>query len=312
MPRPAPEGTMVTGEMSMTTPINNFQDILDAMERDPALRDALRRHILTDELLQMPARLVRIKEDVSSLKEGQARLEEDVDSLKQGQARLEEGQARLEGDVKTLKEGQTQLTTEVREMRRELSTTGRRVSNITGRDYEAHVAEFIHRHLRRNLATNASVFATQRDRINLTELLDQAEIQGRIQHEHTDNLNRADLVLTVDDSTEYVLAEISITIRQDDIDRAAERAGLLARGNRPEGHTHRSRHETGTRPRNGRGQGDHHARTPRREQSHLNAANHHQPSTRLRTTRGHREGHTKRPPDGVQGVQKRCPIPQES
>ncbi len=222
MPHPAPEGTMVTGEMSMTTPINNFQDILDAMERDPALRDALRRHILTDELLQMPARLVRIEEDVSSLKEGQARLEE-------GQARLEEGQARLEGDVKTLKDGQAQLTTEVREMRQELSTTGGRVSNITGRDYEAHVAEFIHRHLRRNLATSASVFATQRDRVNLTELLDQAEIQGRIQPEHADNLNRADLVMTVDDSTEYLLAEISLTIQQDDIDRAAERAGLLAR-----------------------------------------------------------------------------------
>ena len=41
----------------MTTPINTFEDILDAMERDPALRDALRRHILTDELLQMPVRL---------------------------------------------------------------------------------------------------------------------------------------------------------------------------------------------------------------------------------------------------------------
>ena len=42
----------------MTTPaVNTFEDILDAMERDPALRDALRRHILTDELLQMPVRL---------------------------------------------------------------------------------------------------------------------------------------------------------------------------------------------------------------------------------------------------------------
>ena len=41
----------------MTTPINTFEDILDAMERNPALRDALRRHILTDELLQMPVRL---------------------------------------------------------------------------------------------------------------------------------------------------------------------------------------------------------------------------------------------------------------
>ena len=38
----------------MTTPINTFEDILDAMERDPALRDALRRHVLTDELLQVP------------------------------------------------------------------------------------------------------------------------------------------------------------------------------------------------------------------------------------------------------------------
>ena len=38
----------------MTSPINDFQDILNAMEHDPALRDALRRHILTDELLQVP------------------------------------------------------------------------------------------------------------------------------------------------------------------------------------------------------------------------------------------------------------------
>ena len=44
----------------MTTPINTFEDILDARERDPALRDTLRRHILTDELLQMPLRLEQL------------------------------------------------------------------------------------------------------------------------------------------------------------------------------------------------------------------------------------------------------------
>ena len=38
----------------MTSPVNNFQDILNAMERDPTLRDALRRHILTEDLLQVP------------------------------------------------------------------------------------------------------------------------------------------------------------------------------------------------------------------------------------------------------------------
>ena len=61
----------------MPTPINSCQDILEALERDPALGEALRRHILTSELLQVPVRLdrvegdvVTIKDDVSLLKEG--------------------------------------------------------------------------------------------------------------------------------------------------------------------------------------------------------------------------------------------------
>ena len=65
----------------MTTPINDFQDILDAIERNPALRDALRRHILTDKLLQMPVRLERVEEDIGVIKG-------DVATLKEGQARL--------------------------------------------------------------------------------------------------------------------------------------------------------------------------------------------------------------------------------
>ena len=44
----------------------------------------------------------------------------------------------------------------------------------------------------------------------------------------TDELDKTDLVLTADRPTGYLLAEISITIQQDDIDRAAQRALLLA------------------------------------------------------------------------------------
>ena len=65
------------------------------LERDPALRDALRRHILTDELLQVPVRLERIEEDIGALKEGQARLEE-------GQARLEQKVDTVDGHVSRL------------------------------------------------------------------------------------------------------------------------------------------------------------------------------------------------------------------
>ena len=70
----------------MATPINTFEDILDAMERDPALRDTLRRHILTDELLQMPLRLEQF-------------ITEQKDFNSNNLARMD----RMEGDSGTLK-----------------------------------------------------------------------------------------------------------------------------------------------------------------------------------------------------------------
>ena len=199
----------------MTTPINNFQDILDAMERDPALRDALRRYILTEELLQVPARLDRIEGDIGVLKEGQSRLEEDVTALKEGQLRLEEGQSRLE-------EGQ-------RGLEQRVDRIGGDVSRLLGDDYESHVAIYIPRILRRSMGIKATVFSTQRDKSALAQLLDEAESQGLIGSEDTDELDRADLILTADGPTDYLLAEVSVTVQQDDINWAAERAELLAK-----------------------------------------------------------------------------------
>lgn len=103
------------------------------------------------------------------------------------------------------------------------------VSRLTGADYESHVATYIRRALRRNLGINAIVFATQRDKAALIELLDEAESQGIIGPEDMDELDRADLILTADGPTDYLLAEVSITVQQDDVDRAAERAKLLAK-----------------------------------------------------------------------------------
>ena len=185
----------------MTTPINDFQDILDAIERNPALRDALRRHILTDELLQMPVRLKRVEEDIGVIKG-------DVGTLK-------EGQARLESDVGTLKE--------------DVSRIGGNVSNLMGSDYESHVAAYIHRSLRRELKINATVLSTQKNRQPLIELLDRAEMQGNITPEDNDKLNDVDIVLKVEDGDEYILGEISITVQQDDVRRATEWAAILAK-----------------------------------------------------------------------------------
>ena len=134
------------------------------MEREPALRDAVRRHILTDELLQMPVRLERIQADISILKEGQTRLEEKHDRLEENVDRLDQKVDRLDQKVDRI-DG-------------EVSRLGGDVRRLAGTDYESHVVTYVHRFLRRNLGINAVVLACQRDRSALTSLLDEAESQG--------------------------------------------------------------------------------------------------------------------------------------
>ena len=185
----------------MTTPINTLEDILEALERDPALREALRRHILTDELLQMPVRLQRIETDVSTLKDNLSSLTTTVN--------------RIEDNVST-------LTTTVNKI-------GGDVSMLKGSDYESHVARLASRFLHRQLGIAATVFSSQRNQTALATLLDDAETHGNINADETDELDNTDLILTADGPTGYILAEISITIQQHDIDRAAHRAALLAK-----------------------------------------------------------------------------------
>ena len=73
------------------------------------------------------------------------------------------------------------------------------------------------------------MFSSQRNQTALATLLDDAETRGNINADETDELDKTDLILTADGPTGYILAEISITIQQHDIDRAAHRAALRAK-----------------------------------------------------------------------------------
>ncbi len=109
------------------TSINTFQDILDALEQNPALVDAMRRHLLPDELLALPGqfaefvrmtqennrlvaqRLENLEAGQARLEAGQAQLDTRVSNLEAGQARLEAGQAQLDTRVSNLEAGQARL-----------------------------------------------------------------------------------------------------------------------------------------------------------------------------------------------------------
>ena len=63
------------------TSIDTFQDILNALEEDPALQEQLRRHILTDDLRQLPAAVEELRTNVSEIRTDMAKMGGDVRRL---------------------------------------------------------------------------------------------------------------------------------------------------------------------------------------------------------------------------------------
>ncbi len=190
--------------MTMTS-INDIADLVQILQDHPEWRNTVRGLIVGEELANMPNEVaIFVKATNENFNLVHQRLE------------------KLETNVSTFKE-------DVSRMHATLTRMHATLTRLIGEDYESHVATYVHRFLRRSLGINASVFSTQRDKSALTGLLDEAEKQGVIKAEETDELDKADLILTTDGPTDYILAEVSITIQQDDINRAAERARLFAK-----------------------------------------------------------------------------------
>ena len=217
------------------TNINTFEEILQAMERNQALRDAMRRHILTEELMQLPVQVSRmetgvteLKADVADLKTDVADLKTDVADLKEGQARLEEGQARLE-------EGQARLETDVAGLKEGQARMSGQLGNIIGSDYERQAARLVGRRMRQRFGLSRIEILqaiTLPGKPDLNDLLDRANETGAISQEEADDMELADLALRGLEPGErevHVVAEVSLTVQDEDVQHAARRAAIMAK-----------------------------------------------------------------------------------
>ena len=251
----------------MATPIESFQDILDVLEQNPDYREAMRRHILDEEIRRLPAefrelrktvddlvqvvrdyvqatneRLGRLESDVAELKEGQGRLESDVAELKEGQARLEgdvaelkEGQARLEAGQTKLEAGQVRLEAgQVKLEAGQVRLEGR-IGDVAGTAYERRIVKHSRNVAARHLGIKRAKILHS---INVAEhealdsLIFTASEAGSITDEQAYDLDLADIILVgtgVPGQTDYAVIEVSETIGDSDVDRAHERAAILAR-----------------------------------------------------------------------------------
>ena len=104
----------------MAFSVEDFHDLVRLLEQRPEWRMELRRLVLTDELLELPAvvrALVeaqqRTEEQVRALVEAQRRTEQRVGQLEERVGRIEEVQQRTEERLARLEEGQARLTAAV-------------------------------------------------------------------------------------------------------------------------------------------------------------------------------------------------------
>ena len=205
----------------MTTPINTFQDILDAIERHPALLDALRRHILTDELLELPAQVKALAETVAALTETVRVLSETVEVLAK--------------DVEAIRKDLSSLTDSHEGLRRDLDRMGGHLSNLMGTDYESTVARYADRLARRHLHLISPAVTARARGAHATLPLpvgDQAAEAGRISWDEADDLALSDVIIaafTEEGEDVFVVAEISMTVQQKDRENVTRRADILQR-----------------------------------------------------------------------------------
>ena len=258
----------------MTQPnIATLRDILDALDRNPDLqrefhkhlidvirkdqdlREELRKEILTEELLQLPARFTRLEEDVDQIKqdiarmsgqlanleEGQTRMSGQLANLEEGQTRmsgqlanLEEGQTRMSGQIANLEEGQTRMSGQIANLEEGQTRMSGQIANLMGHGYEAQAIEGSRRLVRRHLGMERAILLYASRQPSAPEFENEVLIpairEGRISRQQADDLEEADCIIRCEDGEGNVVCavvEISVTVQDHDRSRAAERAGIF-------------------------------------------------------------------------------------
>ena len=192
--------------MTTPTPIETFEDILAAMEGNPRLQAAMRQHVLDQEFLQLPAIVRELQQTVQELQQTVRELQQAIAQLTQlvhdyiaaTDARLD----RLEGNM----------------------------NRLIGTDYERKAARRASRRANRYLGMEdvRVIYAvTMPDNNQFPEILDNAIRAGRMNESEADELEEVDIVMRGPGG--YVVAEVSITLDETDVQRARERAGLLSK-----------------------------------------------------------------------------------
>ena len=196
------------------TNVNDIADLVQILQDRPEWRNTVRGLIVGEELANLPQALSTF-----------------IDATNDNFSLVHQRLERLETDVAELKTGVAELKTD---MNHRFNQLNGRLDNGFGENYELKIAKNIMSIARQQLEfRRIQVLATRAAGIT-TELqmtIEDAEDTNLITKDEADQLILADLILIGEHPhagpNTYMLAELSITIGEDDIRRASDRARIL-------------------------------------------------------------------------------------
>lgn len=216
----------------MAFTVEDFHDLIELLAQRPEWRAELRRHVLSDELLELPA---LVRQLVEAQARTEARVAELVEAQARAEARLEHVEARmddLQAAIQSLAQAQARTELQLAE----LAATTRRLDDRQGQmdgtllehDFGRRAPSTLYPIARRLRVIESSALA---------DLLDSAIDEGGLTERERQDIMRADVVLSgrrrSDGQEVYLLTEVSVGIGPHDVERAAERAVLLEKLGRP-------------------------------------------------------------------------------
>jgi hypothetical protein len=215
-------------------PVLTFADIIRALREHPEWLEELRKIILTTELIELPKKfeemLVRmeklekkvdkIEKDVEILKQDVAILKQDVEILKQDVAVLKQDVAILKLDVAVLKQDVAVLKQDVSYLKGEFG-------RFKGKEFERTIRERYYAYFGRILRKSKLIPFEE-----IIPLLETAEEEKIITEDQKVSALQLDLLIKGEikkaKKEVYLAIEVSYSLQEDDIERAIERAGILA------------------------------------------------------------------------------------
>jgi hypothetical protein len=180
-------------------PVLTFADILIALKSHPDWLEELRKIILTTELLELPRKFEELLKRVDKIEKDVEILKQDVAVLKQDVAVLKKDMAYLKGEFGRFK----------------------------GKDYERTIRERYYAYFGKILRSSKLVQFEE-----IIPILDDAEEKGLITEEQRDSVLNLDILVKgqIKSTQKQVILgiEVSYSLHEDDIERAIERAQVLA------------------------------------------------------------------------------------